>query len=299
MSCVARHRLVPILVGVLLALAVVSPALADGDPASDFLITQPAFLPFDANIDKAHSAQLLSLLAAAKKAGFQIRVAVIAKPYDLGSVPVLYRKPARYAQFLGQELFYWYKGEVLVVMPNGFGVYKHGPAPAADRALVGGSPGAWHERRECARRGGGRSGAEARGAPRHRPLARHGDRSQLVDQERSDRNRRRGGRRACAAGRGPVRAAQKSGSGVMLRLAGAIALATLSVVWRGLRGDEGNAGSGRSAGRRSRRHGLRPRSPCTTRPGTRQVSRLGRATTRSSRSSTRIAPMCAQWSRER
>lgn len=140
MSCVARQRLVPILVGVVLALAAVSPALADGDPASDFLITQPAFLPFDANIDKAHSAQLLSLLAAAKKAGFQIRVAVIAKPYDLGSVPVLYRKPARYAQFLGQELFYWYKGEVLVVMPNGFGVYKHGPAPAADRAVAAALP---------------------------------------------------------------------------------------------------------------------------------------------------------------
>ncbi len=140
MNVVARHRLVAMLAGVALGLAVVPAAIADGDPASDFLITQPAFLPFDANIDKAHSAQLLSLLAAAKKAGFQIRVAVISKPYDLGSVPVLFGKPVRYSRFLGQELFYWYKGEVLVVMPNGFGVYKHGPAPAADRALVAALP---------------------------------------------------------------------------------------------------------------------------------------------------------------
>ena len=65
---------------------------------------------------------------------------MIATRYDLGSVPVLYRKPARYARFLGQELFYWYKGELLVVMPNGFGVYKHGPAPAADRATVAALP---------------------------------------------------------------------------------------------------------------------------------------------------------------
>jgi hypothetical protein len=120
------------------ALLLVPAALADGDPASDYLITQPAFLPFDAKIDKARAEELTQLLEDSKQAGFPIRVAVIATKVDLGAVPVLYRKPQTYASFLGQELFYYYKHHLLVVMPNGFGVYNHGPAPAADRAAVAG-----------------------------------------------------------------------------------------------------------------------------------------------------------------
>jgi hypothetical protein len=120
----------------LVALALVPAALADGDPASDYLITQPAFLPFDSHVDKDKAAQLLALLAASQKAGFPIRVAVIATKTDLGSVPILYRQPVKYAQFLGQELFYYYTHNLLVVMPNGFGVYAHGRSPAGDRAAV-------------------------------------------------------------------------------------------------------------------------------------------------------------------
>ena len=122
---------------VILAAALAAPAaLADGDPASDYLITQPAFLPFDAHVDKSSADELSGLLAAAKKAGFEIRVAVISSKIDLGAVPVLYRQPQTYARFLGQELFYWYKHELLVVMPNGYGVYRHGTVPSADRAAV-------------------------------------------------------------------------------------------------------------------------------------------------------------------
>jgi len=110
-------------------------ARADGDPASDYLITQPAFLPFDAHVDKASANELAGLLAASKKAGFEIRVAVISSKIDLGAVPVLYRKPQIYAHFLGQELFYWYKHELLVVMPNGYGVYRHGLEPADQKAV--------------------------------------------------------------------------------------------------------------------------------------------------------------------
>ena len=135
-----KHRLVALLAAVALAAAVAPAAVADGDPASDYLITQPAFFPFDAHICKATSDELVAQLAASKKAGFEIRVAVIATRYDLGAVPVLYGKPGQYAHFLGQELFYWYKHELLVVMPSGFGVYSHGPAPAADRAAVAALP---------------------------------------------------------------------------------------------------------------------------------------------------------------
>jgi hypothetical protein len=111
-------------------------AVADGDPASDYLITQPAFLPFDAHVDKASANELARLLAASKKAGLEIRVAVISSKIDLGAVPILYRRPQTYARFLGQELYYWYKHELLVVMPNGYGVYRHGVVPPADRAAV-------------------------------------------------------------------------------------------------------------------------------------------------------------------
>ena len=75
------------------AAALVPVALADGDPASDYLITQPAFLPFNAPVAKATSSEFLALLAASKKAGFEIRVAVIAAPSDLGAIPILFRKP--------------------------------------------------------------------------------------------------------------------------------------------------------------------------------------------------------------
>jgi hypothetical protein len=124
------------LAAVLLALVLAPAALADGDPASDYLITQPAFLPFDAHVDGKRVAQLQALLAASQKEGFPIRVAVIATKVDLGAVPILYRQPVRYARFLGQELFYYYKHNLLVVMPNGYGVYAHGTSPAGDRAVV-------------------------------------------------------------------------------------------------------------------------------------------------------------------
>jgi hypothetical protein len=118
------------------ALALVPAALADGDPASDYLITQPAFLPFDSKVDKSRAEELVALLTDSKKKGYPIRVAVIGTKTDLGAVPSLFRKPETYARFLGQELFYYYKHALLVVMPNGYGLYAHGPAPRGDVAAV-------------------------------------------------------------------------------------------------------------------------------------------------------------------
>src|SRR5262249_38215755 len=112
------------------------PALADGDPASDFLLSQSTFLPYDANISKAQTDQLNELVAEAKKRGYRIRVAVIGKPFDLGSVPSLWAKPKTYARFLGQELFFLYKGRLLVVMPNGYGVSRGGKALTSSQAVV-------------------------------------------------------------------------------------------------------------------------------------------------------------------
>ena len=55
-------------------------------------------------------------------------------------MPVLFGKPQRYASFLGQELVYFSKDQLLVVMPNGYGVYKAKNLPAADRKLIASLP---------------------------------------------------------------------------------------------------------------------------------------------------------------
>ncbi|MFL5937951.1 MAG: hypothetical protein ACJ744_03005 [Gaiellaceae bacterium] len=111
-------------------------ARADGDPASDYLITRQTFLPFNAKIPKAQVDQLNGIVADANEKGFKIRVAIISKPFDLGAVPSLWRKPKTYARFLGQELTFVYKNRLLIVMPNGYGVSRGGKAlPDAQRVV--------------------------------------------------------------------------------------------------------------------------------------------------------------------
>jgi len=76
------------------------------------------------------------MLQSAKDQGFPLRLAVIATRYDLGAVPILYRKPQTYAKFLAQEDYYFWKDELLVVMPNGYGLYKLKNLPPADKAVL-------------------------------------------------------------------------------------------------------------------------------------------------------------------
>ena len=78
----------------LLAAWVPATSLADGDPASDVLLTQPIFLPWDAGVSSAQQGQLTALLQAAAHSGYQLRLALIASPSDLGSVTELWRNPA-------------------------------------------------------------------------------------------------------------------------------------------------------------------------------------------------------------
>jgi hypothetical protein len=117
------------------------PAKADGDPASDVLATQQLFLPQDAALPPAQQSQLVGLVQEASHAGYPIRVALIASATDLGSITELWRQPQKYAQFLGLELSLVYHGPLLVVMPNGFGLYGFPRPPAAERsALAGANP---------------------------------------------------------------------------------------------------------------------------------------------------------------
>ena len=113
-------------------------AAADGDPASDVLYSQRAFLPYDVSFPPKTAEELRLLLQASASAGYPIRVAIVASAYDLGSVGVLWGKPETYARFLGTELSLVYHGLVVVVMPGGFGVSRNGhPVAAASRELEG------------------------------------------------------------------------------------------------------------------------------------------------------------------
>jgi hypothetical protein len=121
---------------VVLTVFVVHDALADGDPASDYLINQQLFLPFKADLSGNDAKELTGILEDSKQHGFPLKVAVISSRYDLGSVPSLFGKPEEYASFLGQEDFYFWKSELLVVMPQGYGLYKHSGVHPGDRAVL-------------------------------------------------------------------------------------------------------------------------------------------------------------------
>lgn len=118
-----------------LALVLVSGAAADGDPASDALIAQNVFFPYPTPPASASGA-LSSAVEAAYAKGFRVKVAVIASEQDLGSVPSLFNKPQEYAQFLGQELQFYYVGPLLITMPSGFGIYDGGRSVAAEDAVL-------------------------------------------------------------------------------------------------------------------------------------------------------------------
>jgi hypothetical protein len=130
-------------VAAVLALAVlllrVAVARADGDPASDILAADPAFVPPDGGT----AAQLLALdaeLGAARVAGYPLRVAVIGSAADLGSIAPLWRRPQQYAEFLAVELAQAAPAPVLVVMPDGFGLAQQGVSPASDVAQLARTP---------------------------------------------------------------------------------------------------------------------------------------------------------------
>lgn len=125
-----------LLLALLTALATVPLARADGDPASDYLLTGSTFVPPDLGISTADAARLSTTVALARSRGYGIRVALIGSAYDLGSVGSLDRKPKQYARFLGQELKFVYHGPLLIVMPNGFGVARAGRALPAGQRVV-------------------------------------------------------------------------------------------------------------------------------------------------------------------
>jgi hypothetical protein len=119
----------------LLAAFAAADAHADGDPASDTLIVQDAYVPYPAPPADA-TAQLTSRIRNVYAAGYRIKVAVIATRVDLGAVPQLFGKPDAYARFLGTELAPSYIGPLLIAMPNGYGIYDGGRSTIAETRVL-------------------------------------------------------------------------------------------------------------------------------------------------------------------
>jgi len=117
------------LVAALVAAAGVAaaPASADGDPASDVLTYQRVFWPTTEHISDGSADRLRQAVDAAAKKGYKVRVALIADDFDLGAVTPLWHKPQDYSKFLAQELTNWNSDWVLIVMPNGYGIYHCKP----------------------------------------------------------------------------------------------------------------------------------------------------------------------------
>jgi hypothetical protein len=112
-------------------------ARADGDPASDILASQSLFLPADGGFTVSEETQLDGLVTAAQRSGYPIRVALVATPTDLGSVSELWRMPSSYARFLALELSQVFRGTLLVVMPDGFGVTAVAPVGSHSQPVAG------------------------------------------------------------------------------------------------------------------------------------------------------------------
>jgi hypothetical protein len=124
-----------VLVALVLLLSIAPVAVADGDPASDVLIDRNVFLPYPPP-SAASAGSLEREVSAAYAKNFRVKVAVIAAPSDLGSIPSLFAKPDQYAAFLGQELELYYVGPLLIVMPAGYGVYDGGRTTKAERKVL-------------------------------------------------------------------------------------------------------------------------------------------------------------------
>jgi hypothetical protein len=120
----------------LVALLMPGTAKANGDPASDVLLTDQVFLPFEAPISDTAKKNLRDTVAEANKKGFKVRVAVIAFTSDLGTATALWAHPEDYSKFLGKEIAFVTTDPLLVAMPAGFGFYDQDRPVASEQQVL-------------------------------------------------------------------------------------------------------------------------------------------------------------------
>jgi hypothetical protein len=125
-----------LLVAAVAAVLAVPLARANGDPASDVLLTQPVFFPIDATLPDSDREALLKTVEAANEHGYKIRVALIPFTSDLGTAVSLWGHPQDYSKFLGSELAFVYAKRLLIVQPSGFGIYNQGKPVAKEQRVL-------------------------------------------------------------------------------------------------------------------------------------------------------------------
>jgi MYXO-CTERM domain-containing protein len=131
-----RTRALAVLASILPLAIGPAAARANADPASDFLPVRDVFLPLQAKVSPPVARALTDLLKRTRRAGYPLKVAVIATRADLGGLPQLFGRPQQYARFLDQEIGVNRRPPLLVVMPTGFGVVSAGAhATSALRGL--------------------------------------------------------------------------------------------------------------------------------------------------------------------
>jgi hypothetical protein len=111
-------------------------ATANGDPASDVLLQAKVYFPTQ-RVSVEAAGSLKAVVDSANAKGYAIRVALIKDESDLGTVPNLLNQPQKYAEFLGPELRFAYKGDLLVVMPTGLGLTTTDVTPPPAKAVEG------------------------------------------------------------------------------------------------------------------------------------------------------------------
>ena len=93
------------------------------------LVSERVFFPYEVKLPRADTEALQDAIRSATDQGVRVRVALIAHDFDLGSASLLFEKPQAYAKFLAEELGNFNRDWLLVVMPNGYGIYKCKPRP--------------------------------------------------------------------------------------------------------------------------------------------------------------------------
>jgi len=112
---------------VMAAVSPATPARGDADPPSDYLygVINDLYLPLDLPTPAPQKAALLRLLKRARAGGHPYKLAIVAGPSDLGSVPAFIDDPAKYAKFLYGEIGFNLGPQhatLVVVMPTGLAV---------------------------------------------------------------------------------------------------------------------------------------------------------------------------------
>jgi hypothetical protein len=137
MSIMASIRSPRVVLTALLALlSAPAIAFAHGDAASHYLETGSLYPSFAAQPSEAVELQLIGLIDASKRAGYPLKVALIAEESDVIDMPAMLRHPQQYAEYVVAQL----KGArvpvdapLVVVSPSGVGMA--GPQPSG--ALAG------------------------------------------------------------------------------------------------------------------------------------------------------------------